>query len=182
MLFAVVGVIPCIGQQGNPPTRTIVTIDRPPSSFRKVGQAEIRYFAESDTTEVRTEWPAYRGDTMSASMWFEFRIQGKTVTRPQFVEVNLGCSGRKELLEKIAAFELEVDGHGINLDHPTVDDIEYDLNAKRFLRAMHGSVPFDTFESLVSSKSLKVHVGGVVFELNRNSRGALRDMSKAVHE
>src|SRR5258708_23939554 len=103
-------------------------------------------------------------------MWFEFRTKGKSVARPQFVEVSLGCSARKELLEKIAAFELEVDGHGVKLDHPTVGGIEYDLNAKRFLRAMHGSVPFETFETLVSSKSIKVHVGEVVFELNKNSR------------
>lgn len=182
MVLVIVAVIPCLGQQSKPPQSTVVTVDEPPSSFRKVGQAEVSYFAGTDATEVRTEWPAYRSDALSASMWFEFRTKGKTVTRPESVNVNLGCSGQKEMLAQITAFELEGDGHEIKLDHPRAGGIQFDLNAKRFLRAMHGSVSFDTFERLVSSDSLKVHVGQTVFELNKKNRSALVDMLKAVQD
>ena len=182
MVFVIVVATPCFGQQGKPTPGTIVTINEPPSSYRKVGKAEISYFAGSDTTEVRTEWPAHQSETLSASMWFEFRTKGKSVKRPQSVDVNLGCSGRKEMLQEITTFEFDADGHEITIDRPLPGGVEYDLNAKKFLRAIHGSVTFDTFEKLVSSSSLKVHVGKTVFELDKNSRSALRDMLKAVQE
>jgi hypothetical protein len=35
----------------------IVTVEEPPTSFRKLGQVEISYFAGTDTTEVRTSGP-----------------------------------------------------------------------------------------------------------------------------
>lgn len=182
IVFVVLSATQGFGQQSKPPTTTIVTVDEPPSSFRKVGQAEIGYFASSDTTEVRTEWPVYKSDTLSTSMWFEFRVKGKRISRPESVNVNLGCSGQKELLGTITEFKLDADGQELTLEHLRPGGIEYDLNAKRFLRAIHGSVSFDTFAKLVSSKSLKVHVGEMVFELNNNSRSALRDMLKAVQD
>jgi hypothetical protein len=98
------------------------------------------------------------------------------------VDVNLGFSGRKEILETITTFDLDADGKEIRLDHPALGGIEYDLNAQSFLRALHASVSFDTFEQLVNSQSLKVHAGATVFELDNKSRSALRDMLRAVQK
>jgi hypothetical protein len=117
---------------------------------------------------------------MSASMWFEFRTKGRSLIRPKTVSVSIGCSGREEILENLTGLALEIDNQAISLDQLMVGGIEYDLNAKKFLKRMHGSVPFDTFEKIVNGKSVKVHVAEVVFELSKDNRSALRDMLKVV--
>ena len=146
--------MPGVAQQ-----KSIVTVDEPPSAFRKIGQAEISYFSATDTTEVRTEWPAYRNKSVDLSMWFEFRSKGKNVSRPTSVTVNVGCSAAEARLQKITGFKLDLDGHEIKLEQQTATGIQYDLNAQRFLRIMHASLSFDDFEKLVKSNSAKVHVG-----------------------
>jgi hypothetical protein len=159
-----------------------VSVDEPPAAHRQVGQAEINYYAGSDTTEVRTEWPVYKGAGLSASMWFVATGKGKGRLQPKSVAVNLGFSGEKVRLAKLRSFALELDGREVNVDDLKLGDGGYDLNAKRFFQTMRGSIPFETFQKLVESSSIKVQSGDVLFELSKRNHDALRDVLSSIEE
>ena len=61
-------------------------------------------------------------------------------------------------------------------------DLTYEMDDKQWARALRAALPFAEFQKLVASKSVRVHVAEVDFELNQESRDTLRDMLKALTE
>ena len=181
----------CAGQQSKPTPspstsatigwgETKVTVDIPATSYRKVGQAEVSYFAESDTTEVRAELEAYRSKEESANMYFVFTVKGKRLIQPKSVTVGIAFFTDKEKAEHLNGLKLEADRKSLNLDDLNDEGVGYDYNAKSSYRAMTANLPFTIFEELVGSKSVRVYIGDVGFDLAKKNHDALRDMLKAV--
>ncbi len=163
-----------------PGSKKVVTVELPPTSFRKVGQAEISYFSQSDTTEVRSELSGYRGPGQSANLWFVFTVKGKRVVQPKIVSIGIAFFGDKVTVEGITDFAFEVDGKSVQLYDLTSSGVGFDYNAKSSYKDLKGTIPFAAFEQVVNGQALKIHVGEVVFELSKDNRDALRDMLKAV--
>lgn len=163
-----------------PGSKTVVTVDAPPTSFRKVGQAEISYFSESDTTEVRSELSGYRSPGQSANLWFVFSTKGKRVVRPKMVSVGMAFFGDKVTVENLRDFAFEVDGKSVQTDDRTTGGVGFDYHAKRSFKDMKGTMAFAVFEQVASGESIKIHVGDIIFELSKSNREALRDMLKAI--
>lgn len=164
----------------SPPKKTIATVAIPATSYREVGQAQISYFAESDTTEVRIELSVYRSRGQSANMFFVFTVKGRRVVRPSVVSVGMVFFTDKTAAERLHGFELEADGKSIQLEDATSGGVGYDYGAKQFSKDMGGKISFALLHQLGDSKGIKVHVGDIEFELNKGNRDALRDMLKAV--
>jgi hypothetical protein len=164
----------------NPGSKTVVTVDAPPTSFRKVGQAEVSYFSESDTTEVRSEFKGYRGPGQFANLWFVITAKGKRVVQPKLVSVGMAFFGDKVTVESVRDFVLEVEGKPVQFDDLTSSGVGYDYNSKNSFKAMKGTMGFAEFERIVKSQAVKIHVGDIVLELSKSNRDALRDMLKAV--
>ena len=115
-------------------------------------------------------------------MWFVATGKGKGRLQPKSVAVNLGLSGEKVRLAKLRSFALELDGRKVNVDDLELGDSGYDLNAKKFFQTMHGSIPFETFQKLVDSSSIKVQSGDVLFEFSKRNHDALRDVLRSIEE
>lgn len=157
-----------------------VTIDLPATTYREVGQAQISYFAESDATEVRDELDAYKGDGQFANMYFVYTVKGNRVVRPEEVSVGMVFYTDKARAEDLHGFTLEADGKLFKLDGLTVGDVSYGVSDKKYYRDMNGTIPFALFEQLTNYTLLKVHVGGLVFDVDKSNRDALRDMLRAI--
>ncbi|HEV7890093.1 MAG TPA: hypothetical protein VGP08_05620 [Pyrinomonadaceae bacterium] len=158
----------------------VVIIDVPADGYRKVGQAQIRYFKEPDATEVRDELRVYEGRGQHVNMSLVYTVKGKRVVRPEEVSVGMAFFTDKARAEKLRGFTLEADGKSIAIDGLTVGDVGLDLTAKMYFRNMNGTMPFALFEQLANSAVVKVHVGDLVFEFSKSNREALRDMLKAI--
>lgn len=162
--------------------RNKVTVDMPATSYRKVGQAQISYFAASDSTEVRIEVSPYREQGQAANMFFVLLLKGRDVVPPQVVSIGLVFFTDKARAGKLGEFTFEADGESLKLNDMTSQGVVSDLREEKWSRGMKGTVFLAQFEKLVHSKGLKVHVGGVSFELDRKSRDGMRDMLRAIEQ
>ena len=160
--------------------KNVVTIETPATSYRKVGKAQISYFDESDTTEVRVELSPYRNNDQSANMFFVFSVKGKKVVEPKSVKVGMAFLGSKPTLQTLDKFSFGLDQEEINVDDLTVGGIGYELNTKSFFRDMEGTMSFASFQKLTKTKVLKVHVNDVVFSFNSIDASALIDMLRTI--
>ncbi len=123
-----------------PSSKTVVTVDAPPTSFRKVGQAEISYFSESDTTEVRSEFSGYRSPGQSATLWFVFSTRDKRVVQPKMVSVSMALFGDKVIVENLRDFALEVDGKSVQTDDRRTSGVGFDYRSKLSFKDMKGTI------------------------------------------
>jgi hypothetical protein len=184
----------CVGQQNKPtpsvdhsvspsgpPPANSVTVDVPATSYRTVGQAQVSYFAETDSTEVRIELSPYRSQGQSANMFFVFSVKGKHVVAPQVVSVGLVFFTDKGKAENLNSSTVELDGQSLSLNDMTSDGVGYDYNAKSAFRHMEATIPFALFEKLVNDRSVTVHVADVIFGFGKKDRDGLRDMLKAIN-
>jgi len=160
--------------------KEVVTVDVPPTSYKEVGRAQVSYFRESNTTEVRVELSPYRLNDQSANMFFVFTLEGKKVTEPKNVKVGMAFFASKARLQTLDMFSFELDQEEIKIDDVTVGGIGYDYNAKDFFRDIEGTVSFASFQKLTAAKLLKVRVKDVVFAFNVSDGSALRDMLRTI--
>lgn len=168
-------------QQVQQPHKTVVTmIEAPATSYRKVGKAQILYFDESDTTQVRVDLSPYRNSDQSASMFFVFSVKGKKVVEPKSVKVGMAFRASKPTLQTLDKFSFGLDQEEINMDDLTVGGIGYELNPKSCFRDMEGTMSFASFQKLTKTKVLRVHVNDIVFSFNSSDASALLDMLRTI--
>ena len=177
VVVALIFAVPATAQQ-----RTVVTVAEPPTTFYNVGKAEVSYFAGSNSTEVRIDLSRQHSGGHSAYLWFVSTFAGKDIVIPKEVFVGLGFRSDKSRLEKLEGFVIEADEMSLKLVNRTVKGITFELDKYEWARAVVASLPFAEFQKLVASKSVRVQVADVSFDLDQISRGALRDMLKAITE
>ena len=171
-----------IGQQTKQPPskKEVATIDIPPTTYREVGQAQVSYFLESNTTEVRVELSPYHKRNQSANMFFVFTVKGKEIKQPSLVSVGMAFFSDKQTLQTISGFSFELGQESVRPDDFKVGGIGYDNNAKNSFRDMEASIPFTVFQKLAASTPIKVRVNDLVFEFSSHNHSALGDMLKTI--
>ena len=183
----------CVGRQGQHPEKPAqpssttelmqgkVVVHEPATAYRKIGHAELGYFAGKDVTEVRVELDTvYRGRGGSAAMYALYHVEGRKVIRPEEVELGIYYDGDEAGAEGLDGLYFEADGKRIDLDRLKDGGVVYRASEKVYSREVVGQMSFPQFERFAGGKRVTVHAGAAVFELRAKQRAGLRDLLRAI--
>jgi hypothetical protein len=144
-----------------------------PGEVRQVGQAEVRYYRDSNTTYVSAGSVVYEKSPVSMDLSFTFSVSGKEVVRPEAVTVALSTNG-VAVFKEGAGLSVEADGKRFDFKPQPTSCFE------RQCVDVTALVEFATFEQIANSRSVKIRAERFAFELSENGREAMRDLLRSV--
>lgn len=163
-----------------PVTNTIITVEEIPTSFYTVGVAEVSYFAEANSTKVHVELDSYGSKERSAGLFLNSTFPGKQPPLSPELSLGIRVCGERRIMEALSTFSLEADGESVALNNLRREGLTFEDYQQQWSRALKGNLTSGLFQKLVESKSVKVRVAELEFELSQKDRNALRDMLKAL--
>lgn len=144
-----------------------------PGEVRQVGQAEVRYYRDSNTTYVSAGSAVDAKLPVGMELSFTFSVSGREVVRPEAVEVALSSDG-EAVFKEGAGLSVEADGKRFDFKpQPTSCFEQKCVDVK-------AAVEFATFEQIANSRSVKIRAERFAFELSEKGRAAMRDLLRAV--
>ncbi|HEX2265934.1 MAG TPA: hypothetical protein VHH14_06605 [Solirubrobacterales bacterium] len=150
--------------------------------LRVVGRALVMHsISENAMLAVVDLRPSYerRGHAMHLSA--RLRSPGKELVRPEAVKLIVNSFSDLPTARSLRGpVVVEADGERFALREQAKSEIFYVRRRNSYHTTLEGSLAFSTYERVVNSADVKVHVGPRVLELGYGDREALRDLLRAL--
>ena len=139
-----------------------------PPETRNLGQAVVTYTPlKNHTTVGVTLQDVYRRGEVTTKLLFSFAFKGREPVKEN--EVYWGFISRWDIFRSGAPLTVVADGRRYS----------FKVERDKSVGGLHvGRMDFASFERLAHSKSARLSVGRVAFDLTEGQREALRDMLK----
>jgi hypothetical protein len=146
----------------------VVSIE--PGEVSHAGRATVSYYPKTNLTSVEVNLPqVYKLRQATVDLEFNFGFDGRQPSKPS--EVHWAFVSDWNVFKEHDSLVVLADGKQFQF----APGLSNGLGGQRIV-----AMDFASFEQIVNSRSTKVSIGQVAFELNESQREALRDMLRIV--